>query len=58
MDSRAAVVQVAAKYLAMGAVFLALATAGPLSARVGGFGQNKELGFGCGGVCPTWCQRR
>ena len=47
MDSRAASVQVAANYLAMRAVFLALATAGPLSADVGGFGQNKVLGFGC-----------
>jgi hypothetical protein len=47
VDSRAAAVQVAAKYLAMGAVSLALATASPLFAGVGGFGQIKVLGFGC-----------
>src|SRR5882757_6911442 len=46
MDNRAASVQVG-KHLALRAVFLALATAGPLSAVVGGFGQIKVLGFGC-----------
>jgi hypothetical protein len=43
VDSRAAAVRVAAKYLVMGAVFLALATAGLLSVGVGGFGQIKVL---------------
>ncbi|MFI8437112.1 hypothetical protein ACIGJO_25915 [Streptomyces sp. NPDC079020] len=46
MDSRAAAVQEAVNYLAMGAVSLVWRQLGLLSASVGGFGQIKVPGFG------------